>query len=396
MDSLPPVLKRHWPLLAAALLLGVYGWALFLATASGHDGAIGPAFNAPGADWVIFMAAGRAAFTPDIAHIYDQLWITNATNSQFAHWLSAPLPFPLFPYPPVYLLLVAPFAHLPVFWSLLLSQLLSFAALAWALRRYAPDKSWLFFLLGAFLAPAASNNVLAGTNAVLVAALVVGGYALMDRRPWAAGALWGVMIFKPQYFPLLVLAVVAARQWRMFGGGLAAGLSMVAASILLFGLQPWLDWMNVYLQPQRAAAVNATEWGHMWDNSISTCLNLLGAPHGAGLAAQGAAMLAAAVAVWRTFAGGHPARLPILLCALLLASPHVSNYDMILLAIAALIHVRTLPGEARPLALILPLAAWLAPLYNPPRVNPLGFATPLVLLAMLAVLLLTRPPARRD
>src|SRR5471032_1567523 len=152
MDSLAPVLKRHWPLTVLAMLFGLYGWALVLATGSGHDGVIGPRFNALGADWVIFLAAARAFFTGDLAHIYDQLWITKATNAQFAHWLTAPLPFPLFPYPPVFLLLVLPFAGLPVLWSLLLSQLAQFAALAWALRRFAPDKSWLFLLVGAVLA----------------------------------------------------------------------------------------------------------------------------------------------------------------------------------------------------------------------------------------------------
>ncbi|MBW8708070.1 MAG: DUF2029 domain-containing protein, partial [Alphaproteobacteria bacterium] len=170
MDSLPPVLKRHWPLAAAALLFGLYGWALVLATGSGHDGAIGPRFNALGADWVIFQTAARAYFTGDLAHIYNQAWITAATNSQFAYWLSEPLPFPLFPYPPVFLLLVLPFAKLSAGVSLLLSQLAQFAALAWALRKLAPDKSYLFFMLGALLAPAASNNVLAGSNAVLVMA----------------------------------------------------------------------------------------------------------------------------------------------------------------------------------------------------------------------------------
>src|SRR3954464_8243017 len=110
MDSLPPALKRHWPLAGIALLFGLYGWALVAATGSGHDGVIGPRFNALGADWVIFLSAARSFFTGDLGHIYDQAWITQSTNSQFAHWLSEPLPFPLFPYPPLYLLLVLPFA----------------------------------------------------------------------------------------------------------------------------------------------------------------------------------------------------------------------------------------------------------------------------------------------
>ena len=122
----------------AAILVGLYGWGLVLATGSGHDGTIGPAFNALGADWVIFLAAARAVFIHDLAHICDQLWITQATNRQFADWLSSPLPFSLFPYPPVFLLLVVPFATLPVFWSSLISQIAEFSVLAWALRQLTP------------------------------------------------------------------------------------------------------------------------------------------------------------------------------------------------------------------------------------------------------------------
>jgi alpha-1,2-mannosyltransferase len=384
MDSLPPVVRRHGPLAVVAFLFGLYGWALVAATGTGHDGAIGPRFNALGADWVIFLAAARAFFTGDLPHIYNQLWITQATNSQFAHWLSAPLPFPLFPYPPVFLLLVLPFAGLPVGWSLLASQLAQFAALAWALRRYAPDRSYLFFLIGAVLAPAAANNVLAGSNAVLVAALIVGGVALLQDRPALAGALLGVVIFKPQFFPLLPLTLIAARQGRALAGMATSAIALCLLSAALFGPGLWLDWINLYLHPQQVAGVNGTDWGHSWDESISTCVSLLGAPRWAGTLAQAAGALIAVAAVWRAFRIAHPQRLAVLLCACLLASPHVSNYDLELLAIAALLAVRALPASSRPLALMLPLAAWMAPLYNPPRAMMLGLVTPLVILGLMA------------
>jgi len=365
------------------MLMGLYGWALVWATGSGHDGLIGPRYNALGADWVIFQAAARAFFTGDLGHIYNQAWITSATNSQFAYWLSEPLPFPLFPYPPVFLLLVLPFAKLSAGISLLLSQLAQFAALAWAIRKLAPDKSYWFFLVGSLLAPAAANNVLAGSNAVLVAALIVAGVALLQTKPLLAGALLGVVIFKPQFFVLLPLALLAARQGRALMGMTASAVGLTLLSAALFGPSLWLDWFNVYLHPQAAAGVNGTDWGHSWDESVSTCLMLLGVPKTLATAAQGGAMLIAAAAVWRALAVGHAARLAVLLCAALLASPHVSNYDLILLAIAALWWVQALPQGSRPLALILPLAAWLAPLYNPPRAMPLGLITPLVILALL-------------
>jgi alpha-1,2-mannosyltransferase len=378
MDSLPPLLKRYWPLTCVAILFGLNGWALVLATGSGHDGLIGPRFNALGADWVIFLAAARAFFTGDLAHIYNQLWITQATNSQFGHWLSAPLPFPLFPYPPVFLLLVLPFAGLPVALSLLASQLAQFAALAWALRKQT------FLLIGALLAPAAAANVLAGSNAVLVAALIVGGVALLDTKPLLAGALLGVVIFKPQFFPLLPLALIAARQGRALAGMIACAAALTLLSAALFGAGLWLDWINLYLHPQVVAGVNGTDWGHSWDDSISTCASLLGAPRWLANLAQGLGALLALAAVWRAFRLGHPQRLAVLLCAVLLASPHVSNYDLVLAAIAALLAVRALPESSRPLVLMLPLAAWAAPLYNPPRVMALGLVTPLVLLTLMA------------
>jgi alpha-1,2-mannosyltransferase len=147
-----------------------------------------------------------------------------------------------------------------------------------------------------------------------------------------------------------------------------------------------LDWINVYLHPQSVAGVNGTNWGHSWDDSVSTCATLLGVPRGWAQATQVLAALAALLICWQVFSIAHPQRLAILLCAVLLASPHVSNYDLLLLAIAALLLVRAIPEGCRPLAVLLPLAAWIAPLYNPPRAMALGLATPIVILGLIWVL----------
>jgi hypothetical protein len=265
--------------------------------------------------------------------------------------------------------------------------------LAFALQRLVPGKSYLFFLVGAFLCPAAANNVLAGSNAVLVAALIISGMALLDAGPLVAGALLGAVIFKPQFFPLLPLALIAAKQGRALAGMMACIALLVLLSAALFGPALWLDWINVYLQPQQVAGVNGTDWGHSWDESVSTCVLLLGAPKTVATAAQVLAAGIAIAAVWRAFRNRHRWRLAVLLCAVLLASPHVSNYDLLLLAVAALIHVRALPESSRPLALMLPLAGWAAALYNPPRAMPLGLVTPLLLLGLIrALFALPDPP----
>jgi hypothetical protein len=228
--------------------------------------------------------------------------------------------------------------------------------------------------------------VLAGSNAVLVTALIVGGLSLLEPKPLLAGLLLGMVIFKPQYFALLPLAVIAAGQMRALIGMTASVVLLTLVSVLLFGPALWLDWVNVYLHPQQVAGVNATEWGHSWDDSVSTCVSLLGAPHWLATAAQALAGVIAVAATWWSFRKHHPLRLPILLCAALLASPHVSNYDLLFLGVAALIYVRTLPDNSRPLALLLPLAAWTASIYNPPRLSQAGLITPLLLLGLIWLL----------
>jgi len=281
---------------------------------------------------------------------------------------------------------VLPFAGLAMPWSMLGFELLSFAGLALALRKLAPERAtFLFFLAAAILAPAATNNLLAGQNGFLTAALIIGGVALLETNPLPAGALFGVMIVKPQFLPLLAVALIAARQGRALAAMAATSLLLVLASVLTFGADLWWQWIGTFLHPQTGAGINGNDWGHIWDDSVSTCAALLGAPPWLAMTAQAGAALAALAAVWKAFRDGLPApvRAGILGCAVPLASPHLSPYDMVVLALAAAVCVTQLAADVRPLALVLPLAAWLAPLYNPPRANPLGFATPLVLLGLI-------------
>jgi hypothetical protein len=379
------VLREHAPICAAALLSGLYGWALLAATLTGHDGAIGLGFNALGADWIIAQEAARAVLAHQGAHIYDQSWITHMVNRDYAHWLSRPLPYPVFPYPPVWLLIVTPFALLPMPLSVLAFQFLSFIALAFALRKFADDRiTWSFLLIGVVASASAAINMAAGQNAYLVGALLVGGFALLDATPLAAGIVLGLLVFKPQFLPLAIVALVAMKSFRALAAMVATIVAAILLSIFLFGADLWWDWANSFLHPGLGTGVNGSVWGHMWDNTVSTCLSLLGAPPWAATAGQAAAFLISLVLVWRAFRSPirMTAKLGVLLCTTLLASPHMSSYDMVLLTIAALIAVAELRLGAGPLAFFLPLAAYAAPIYDPPRYNSLGLVTPLFLLGL--------------
>ncbi|MBN9545827.1 MAG: DUF2029 domain-containing protein [Alphaproteobacteria bacterium] len=379
-------MRQAAPVLAVAILAGLYAWAMLMATLMGHDGAIGLGFNAMGADWVIWEGAARAVLAHQGTHIYDQAWITAMVNHDYAGWLSQRLPYPVFPYPPVMLLLVTPFALLPMPLSMLAFESLAFAALAWVLGKLAHDRAGrLFFVMGILFSPAAALNMAAGQNGFLTAALLAGGFVLLESAPVTAGIFLGLLILKPQFMPLAIVALIAMKSWRPLAAMVATVIFLILLSLALFGPELWLTWADTFLHPQQGTGINGNSWGHMWDSTVSTCLSLVGAPDWAATAGLGIAALIALALVWRVFRQKQSlaVRLGVLLCATLLASPHLSSYDMVALALAALIAVTQVPRDATLADYMVPLAAYAIPIYCPPRHNPIGLLTPLLLLALM-------------
>src|SRR5215213_5725149 len=120
------------PLILAGLVAlagSLYAWAVFAASFA-HDGVIGPHHNAPGSDWIVFHGAVQAFLDGNLALTADPVRFTTYLNEQYGWWLSSPLPFHPWLYPPVFLLVLLPFCWLPFLASYLLFQIASFLALA--------------------------------------------------------------------------------------------------------------------------------------------------------------------------------------------------------------------------------------------------------------------------
>lgn len=177
---------------------GIYGWAQFLLSFH-HITLFGPSHNAPGTDWMVYYGAINAFVGDHTAIVYDSFQFTDYLNATFAPWLSAPLPFHPWLYPPTFLLVLLPFACVPFGVSYAAFQIVTFAGLAGSLWRSTKKKveQWtpIFSLL---LCPAASINVFAGQNAFMTGALLVGGCRLLERRPFLGGAVLGLLGYKPQ------------------------------------------------------------------------------------------------------------------------------------------------------------------------------------------------------
>src|SRR6202167_6734335 len=90
------------PLSVLCGLCGLYGWAVF-AMAFRHDGVIGPPFNAPGTDFMVYHSAARLWLAGKMPLVLDGDGFTALLNERFAFLLRGPLPLHPLVYPPLYL-----------------------------------------------------------------------------------------------------------------------------------------------------------------------------------------------------------------------------------------------------------------------------------------------------
>lgn len=110
-DGRQGVLRPPVVVLVVGLVTSVYVWAI-LATTIPYPGRIGLDHNTLGTDWMVFCGAIRSVLDGNASLIFDGDRFTGFLNTAFAGWLSKPLEFRPWAYPPSFLLLLLPFAPL--------------------------------------------------------------------------------------------------------------------------------------------------------------------------------------------------------------------------------------------------------------------------------------------
>lgn len=248
-----------------------------------------------------------------------------------------------FAYPPSALLLLAPFGLLGFWASLTLWCAATAAANAWA--------SWTAIgqapaLALALVLPTSVFVLICGQVTLLIAALSVLGLTWLERRPWLAGALFGLALaLKPSSLVLLPLALVAARAWRPLASAALTAAALAALSALLFGLGAWTDWLGALPRFETVVMADPSLVARMVaPTALARWLGL----HGPALTAlQAGLVLAAAAYVWVAFRTSRDwdARLTALLGGGLIAAPYAMQYETALLAApAAMLLVRAGSG----------------------------------------------------
>ena len=279
-------------------------------------------------DFTALYGAGRLALEGNAALAYD--WTAHAEAMSRAIGRAAQQ-FP-FPYPPMFLAVISPFAALPY-----VPALLVWIGLTLALYLYTCANivgRWQGALwLGAMIVTL--GNIIAGQNGFLTAALMGSGLLLVPTRPVIAGILLGALAYKPHLGLLLPVALAAAGQWRAFASAAATVCISAIAALAIFGIEPWQAFVG-YLS--RFGAEVATE-RFMVTHKLQSAygfLSTLGAPKALVMPVQvalTATLVVLTAIIWRN-AAPHALKAAFLIVAATLVSPYVFVYDLTLLAVA--------------------------------------------------------------
>jgi len=312
--------------------LSAIAWLLllpYILTAHGHLDWSG---HALGRDFVNYWSAGQMVREHHVAAIFDRDGFMAAEHRLF----DPGLPFHFWSYPPVALFLAAPLGWIAYAPALILWSVFGVAALIPGAARFAPDPREAALLV---VCPATAIDIALGQNGAITAALLIGGLSLWSRRPAVAGAILGLLIFKPQLAIMLPVAVIAERRWTTMAAAIAVASGLIALSVPVFGLDAWRGFFAGSLQTQTLMLTQGSGPFQWMMPTTFMSGRLLGLPTTIAATGQALAAVAALWAVWngwRTDAD-REAKAALLMIATFVASPQAFNYDLIPAASAALV-----------------------------------------------------------
>jgi alpha-1,2-mannosyltransferase len=343
-----------------------------------------------GGDYPSFYGAGSIVAAGDWSELYD----AERQQAEQAGLIDNEGGYLYFSYPPfvaaVYGLLALPGYQ----WSFLIHTLLMAAALAgavWAvwpwLRRFGLPGRAVFVVALAF--QPVFTGVIGGQNVALTLLLLTLAARLdHEDRPFLAGLVGAVLLFKPQFGVVVLPFLVVGRRWRTLAGWATGAIVLYAISTALMGG----SWIGEWWRQARAfAELNVSANGANFISFPGFLENALGA--GSVVAAvigYGAAALVALAALrewWRRPRRDALWRWALLGGIAMATAPQTLFYDAGLLLPVLVV---VLPSWRRPLPAVaaLVIVSWLQVGKETLGWSPLG---PLVLAALVLLVLQGRP-----
>jgi hypothetical protein len=359
------------------LILALCLWSVYLWNMA-TPGLLDRVGNLKGTDFLHFYTLGSLALTHRGADLYNM----KAQSQLAAERVPAAAGIRYLPlYPPQVSIFFAPFARLSYPRALTLWLTLSsliYGVCCYALWRACPNlhKHKLTVVILALAFPAFWHLVAWGqTSALALACFTVGFLALRAKREFLAGLALGCLIFKPQLALAAGLVFVITLNWKVIAGVLLSAATQLTAGWLYYGPGPLRDWMHTMLNVP--SLLPLLEPRPYQTHSLRTFWTMLVSWPAASLALYLITALlisALTAACWRSrLSLSLSMRYSALLLATVLLAPHLTVYDLVILASAFLLlsdwivaqpgHSATLPFKlllylAFVLPLLGPLAHW--------------------------------------
>lgn len=280
----------------------------------------------PELDFLCFYAASSLALSGKSTAVYDaRLFLEEEARISQGNYSGA-RPFW---YPPTYILIVLPLSLIPFLFSLTLWCIISLLGFLIVLKRTCPHSLTIWVAL-AF--PATFQNAVRGQNGFLSVIFMGGGLLLLERSPYIAGLLLGLMTYKPSLAALIPVALLAGRQWRAVGGAITSAVGMALISLVVFGPETWLAYLR---QLSVIAARITPDFCFEFNTTVYAAAAHFGSNPRLGKMLHWLVMGIVALAVaWSWSRKGSLAnRGSILIIGMLLFPPYLLVYDLTLLAL---------------------------------------------------------------
>src|SRR6202795_467713 len=227
-EWLTPARARGYSLILLGICtLAIAGWIAV------SDGLIDRNGKPLGTDFSNVYAAGRLTWQGRPAQAYQPALQHAAEKAVFG---GRDVPFYGWHYPPFFFTVAVMVAAVPYAWGLAIWLAASFAAYLAALRAILPGPETLL-IAAAF--PAVFVNIGHGQNGFLTAALLGGALHWLDRRPWLAGVLIGLLAYKPQFGVLIPVALLAGGRWSCIAAAAASVAALLAVTTVTLGGDIW-------------------------------------------------------------------------------------------------------------------------------------------------------------
>lgn len=327
-------LRTHATLLAVCLW-SLYLWTLATPGLRDRNG------NLKGTDFLHFYVLGSLAAQHRGADLYNmntQAELAAERVPQAAGLRYLPL------YPPQVSILFAPLAHLPYAWALALWWILSAAIYAicvfaiWRACSSLHGQGITVFLL-AIAFPAFFHLIAWGqTSALALACFTAGFFLLCAQREFLAGLVLGCLIFKPQLALAAAVVFLAIGAWKILAGALLSAVGQLAVGVLYYGVAPLRQWLGTMRGVR--SILPLVEPRTYETHCLRTFWSMLIPSGGIALvlyAISAILVLGMTSLVWRRAEAPLSLRYSSLLLATVLVAPHLTVYDLVILAPALLL-----------------------------------------------------------